>query len=156
MCVSIYNYVVFDSIHGDLCARSATRWHDAYVNLSQNDSGVSTCKTLLRIYCYVLSNMPELNQAEKKILFARLQHSHNCTAKKCSARFRFASTPRSRQEARADGTTRIGTGMAPDGTGTPANDRPPRTGCGNRARTVVRRQQTLPEQEAGPLTVSCL
>ena len=50
VCVSLHNYIVFDSIHGDLCARSATRWRDAYVNLSQNDSGVSTCKTLLRIY----------------------------------------------------------------------------------------------------------
>ena len=81
----------------------------------------------------------------KKKHIVRLQHPHNCNAKKCSACFRFVSAPRSRQEARADGTARIGIELAPAGTGTPANNRPPRTGCGNRDRTRVEL-----------LTVSCL
>ena len=38
------------SIHGGFIARSATRWHYAYVNLPQNDGRVSIYKTSLRIY----------------------------------------------------------------------------------------------------------
>ena len=84
----------------------------------------------------ILSNMPELSETQPKHI-VRLQHPHNCNAKKCSACFRFVSAPRSRQEARADGTTRIGIELAPASTGTPANNRPPRTGCGKRDRTRV-------------------
>ena len=67
--------------------------------------------------------------------------------------------PHPRQEARADGTTRIGIELAPGGTGTPANDRPPQTGCGNRDRTTGddSRDASRARGEATSLhcTVSC-
>ena len=139
-----------DSRPGGFLASSATRWQFADVHLPQNDGRLSRYTTSLRMYMTghlvaprrggrlgrLLPMFAGVLRPKKKTVL-RLQHPHNCNAKTCSACFRFVSAPRSRQEARADGTARIGNGMAPGGTGTPANNRPPRTGCGNRARTVV-------------------
>jgi len=100
-----------------------------------------------------LSDFNYHTTAMQKKPFLRLQHPHN--ANKCSAFFRFVSAPRPCQEARADGTTRIGIELAPVGTGTPANNRPLGRGAAIGIEHGWKRRQKLPEQEAGLLTVSC-
>ena len=70
-------------------------------------------------------------------------------------RLRFVSAPRPRQETRADGTTRIGIELAPVGAGTPANDRPPRTGRGNRERTTGDNSKEASRARGGAASLHC-
>ena len=117
-----------------------------------------TCHTTCLPLCGVFATCEHpfkhaTTQRGQKKNILRLQHPHN--ANKCSAFFRFVSAPRPCQEARADGTTRIGIELAPVGTGTPANNRPLGRGAAIGIEHGWKRRQKLPEQEAGLLTVSC-